>query len=99
MVLYWFACMCGVSVGKLVQYKLHACVQWNGVLSDVFKVTCGLRRGNIISPFLIAFINKLIMQLISPNLVIVLIQLKLGAFLCRRYSAHLLLSTPVDGLK
>jgi len=32
--------------------KLYSCVRWNGVFSDFFKVSCGVRQGGILSPVL-----------------------------------------------
>jgi len=32
--------------------KLYSCVRWNGVFSDFFKVSCGVRQGGIMSPIL-----------------------------------------------
>jgi len=32
--------------------KLYSCVHWNGVFSDFFKVSCGVRPGGILSPIL-----------------------------------------------
>ena len=41
-------------VGLIINWysKLYSCVRWNGVFSDFFGVSCGVRQGGILSPIL-----------------------------------------------
>ena len=43
---------CFISVLLNWYSKLTSCVRWNGILSGVFRVSCGVPQGGILSPFL-----------------------------------------------
>ena len=44
---------CFISVLLNWYSKLTSCVRWNGILSGVFSVGCGVRQGGYLSPFFV----------------------------------------------
>ena len=47
--------------------KLTSCVRWNGILSGVFRVACGVRQGGILSPFLFSIYVDELLYLLSTS--------------------------------
>ena len=56
-----------VSLVKLLKYwysHLQCAVLWKCVLDDTFNVTCGVRQGGVLSPYLFsAYMDELICKL------------------------------------
>jgi len=48
--------------------KLYATVRWNGAISHVFPVKCGVRQSGVLSPWLFNLnVDDFILQLESSN--------------------------------
>ena len=58
---------CFINVLQNWYIKLTSCVRWNGILSAVFRVTCGVRQGRILSPFLFNIYVDELLYLLSNS--------------------------------
>ena len=59
---------CFVGVLRDWYGKLYCQVRWNGYLSSMFTVTCGVRQGGVLSPLLFnVYTDELIDTLMSSN--------------------------------
>ena len=66
----------------LTHSKCHASVRWGSAMSQVFKVTAGVRQGGILSPFLFAiYIDDMVNELKQSKLGCCVNKQYLGVFL------------------
>ena len=86
---------CFVAILRDWYSKLTSVVRWNGILSTSFAVTCGVRQGGILSPFLFnVYVNELIELLRDSGYGCYVNSMFIG---CLMYADDLLLLSPTVG--